>query len=450
MTPETRYARTSDGKHVAYQISGQGPVDVVFAPGWLSNVDLIWENEEIEPFLRHLSTWSRLILFDRRGTGLSDHLPDAPDLETMMDDVRAVMDAAGSDRAVLIGATISCALVSLFAATFPDRTSGVVMIHPVARVAQSADYPLGETEEYFLEETSQIESGWGTGGFERWFLKTVGDPRADDPAYIASTARYLRHSMSRGAALLQNWVWHATDFRHVLPAVHAPTLVIERRAAVLGHAEYVVDRMPSAELALLEGEPILPWLPGTERTAERIRRFVDGMKEEEADLQRVLATILFTDVVDSTRRASEMGDAGWGRVMDEHNRIVRANLARYQGREIKTTGDGFLATFDGPARAIRAAQSIVRGVERVGVDVRAGLHTGECQVSDDDVSGTAVAIAARVVGEAGPREVLVSRTVRDLVAGAGLSFQDRGEHELKGVPGTWQLFAAVTQEPADV
>jgi class 3 adenylate cyclase len=439
--PDTRYARTSDGTYVAYQIAGTGPVDLVFAPGWFSNVELAWEHAEISPFLRRLSAESRLILFDRRGNGLSDPIAEASTLDAMMEDVKAVMDAAGSERAVLVGLTITCASMAVFAATFPDRTLGVVLIHPTPRVAWSPEYPWGETEDYYLAETEQIAKGWGTGEFERWFLDHIGDPRANDALYVALTARYVRHSMSPGTSLLQNTVWRQTDYRHVLPAIHVPALIIDRRQDP-GLAKDLAATIPGARLVRLEHEPLPPWIPGSERAADEILRFVSQIREEESDLERVLATVLFTDVVGSTDRAAQLGDARWAELMESHNRVVRTHLARYRGREIKTVGDGFLAIFDGPARAIRCAQGVARAVEPLGLQVRAGLHTGELTVRYDDVEGLAVAIAARVMAAAGPGEVLVSNTVRDLVAGSGLSFQDRGERSLKGVPGEWRLFAA--------
>ncbi|MGH2463059.1 MAG: alpha/beta fold hydrolase [Candidatus Limnocylindria bacterium] len=446
MIPDTRYARTGDGSHVAYQVLGDGPVDIVFSPGWFSNVDLIWEHSEIEPFLRHLGRGHRLILFDRRGSGLSDAVSQAPALDTMMDDVRAVMDAAGSDRAVLVGLTIGCALMALFAASFPERALGLVLIHALPRVAWAEDYPWGETAEYHREETDHIEGGWGTGAFERWFMARVGDSRAEDPSYVAMTARYLRHSLTPGLAVLQNRVWIDADYRHVLPAIHVPTLVIDRRPnPAIGR--HLADLIPAAELLRLPDEPQLPWIPGSERAASAIERFVGAIRAEEVDLERVLATILFTDLVGSTDRAAQLGDAAWMGIVDEHNRIVRAHVARYRGREIKTLGDGFLITFDGPARAIRCAQSVVQAVQRMGVELRAGLHTGELTMQGDDVTGIAVAIGARVMSLARPSEVLVSSTVRDLVAGSGLTFEDRGRHRLKGVPGQWRVYA-VDQMPA--
>jgi class 3 adenylate cyclase len=363
----------------------------------------------------------------------------------MMDDVRAVMDAAGSERAILVGQTIGCGLMALFAASFPDRVLGLVLIQAMPRAAWAEGFPWGETAESHREETDRIEAGWGTGEFERWFLASLGDSRAEDPRYVAMTARYLRHSLTRGMAVLQNRVWIDTDYRHVLPAIHVPTLVVDRRPDPdLGR--HVARLIPGAELVRPTGEARLPWIPGSVQTASRISRFVAGITEEEVDLERVLATILFTDLVSSTTRAAQVGDAAWTSLLDEHNRIVRAQVARYRGREIKTMGDGFLLTFDGPARAIRCARGIVRAIEPLGIEMRAGLHTGEITMQGEDVSGIAVTIGARVMSAAAPGEILVSSTVRDLVAGSGLTFEDRGRHGLKGVPGQWQLYA-VGQEP---
>ena len=441
MIPDVQYAKTSDGAFVAYQVAGSGPVDVIFAPGWFSNLDLIWEQPEIEPFLTRLAQKNRLILFDRRGTGLSDAIPDGFDLDAMIEDVRAVMDAAESERAVLVGSSLSAGFMAVFAASFPEGTFGLVMIHALARSAWAPDYPWGETKEFHREETERSASGWGTGEFERWFLADVAhDPRADDPAYVARLARYTRNSMTRGAAVLSNRVWIQADYRHVLPSIHVPTLLVERRPDP-SISEHLAGAIPGAQIAHLVGEPRLPWVPGTTRTVDEIQRFIEEIREEEISLDRVLATVLFTDVVGSTERAAELGDARSGEALAEHNRIVRAALARYRGKEIKTLGDGFLATFDAPARAIRCAEAISRSSDRAGVPIRAGIHTGECTLEPGgDISGVAVAIAARVMSLAGPGEVLVSSTVKDLVAGSGLEFEDRGEHDLKGVPGRWRIF----------
>jgi class 3 adenylate cyclase len=439
-TPETRYARTEDGYHIAYQVAGEGPVDIVYIPGWFSNVDLIWEEPDIAPFLRRLARSARFIVFDRRGTGISDEVAEAPNLDAMLDDIRAVMDAAGSQRAVLVGVTVGAAIACLFAATYPERTLGLALIHSHARTAWAPDYPWGDTPEGHRDETDRIDRGWGTGEFERWFLGITG--QAEDAALVARAARYLRNSLTPRGAVIQNQTWIETDIRDVLPAVHVPALVFE----IAAHPEatrFLADRLPLAEVVSLPGEFRTPWVPGGERTAEAVDRFARDLHAEAAGLERVLATVLFTDIVDSTATSAEMGDARWRETREAHDRAVRANLARFRGREIKTMGDGFLATFDGPARAVRCATTISQAVRPLGIEVRAGVHTGEIELDGDDVAGVAVAIASRVSALAGSGEVWTSQTVKDLTAGSGLTYEDAGERELKGVPDRWHLYRVV-------
>jgi class 3 adenylate cyclase/pimeloyl-ACP methyl ester carboxylesterase len=435
--PETRYTLTEDGFHIAYQVAGDGPVDVVYIPGWFSNIDLMWDEPDIAPFLRRLTRSARLIVFDRRGTGISDEVSGAPHLDTMLDDIRAVMEAVGSERAVLVGVTVGAAIACLFAATYPEHTLGVALIHADARTAWAPDHPWGDTPEQHREETDLIDRGWGTGEFERWFLSGTGQP--DDPASIARTARYLRNSLRPRSAVLTNETWIQTDVRDVLPAVHVPALVFEKTRSP-EVSRFLADRLPLAQLVSLPGEFRTPWVPGGERTADELTRFARDLHAQAASLERVLATVLFTDIVDSTAKSAELGDARWRETREAHDRAVRANLARFRGREIKTLGDGFLATFDGPARAVRCAMNIVQAVRGVGVEVRAGVHTGEIELEGDDVAGLAVAIAARVSALAGSGEVWTSQTVKDLTAGSGLTYEDAGEHELKGVPDRWHLY----------
>jgi class 3 adenylate cyclase len=440
-TPETRYARTEDGYHIAYQVAGDGPVDIVYIPGWFSNVDLIWEQPDIAPFLRRLARSARLIVFDRRGTGISDEVAEAPNLDAMLDDIRAVMDAAGSQRAVLVGVTVGAAMACLFAATYPERTLGLALIHSHARTAWAPDYPWGDTPEEHRDETERIDRGWGTGEFERWFLGLTG--QAEDTAVVARAARYLRNSLTPRGAVIQNQTWIETDIRDVLPAVHVPALVFEI-AAYPEATRFLADRLPLAEVVSLPGEFRTPWVPGGERTAEEVDRFARDLHSEAAGLERVLATVLFTDIVDSTATSAELGDARWRETREAHDRAVRANLARFRGREVKTMGDGFLATFDGPARAVRCATTIAQAVRPLGVEVRAGVHTGEIELDGDDVAGLAVAIAARVSALAGSGEVWTSQTVKDLTAGSGLTYEDAGERKLKGVPDRWHLYRVVS------
>jgi class 3 adenylate cyclase len=437
--PETRYARTTDGMHIAYQVVGEG-ADFVYVAGWFSNVDLIWEQQDIAPFLRRLARSGRLIVFDRRGTGLSDDVAESPQLETMMDDIQTTMDAAGSDRAFLIGVTMGAALACLFAATYPERTLGLALIHGQARSARAPDYPWGETPEFHQEETERMDEGWGVGAFERWFVH--GTPHADDEAFIARTAKYLRHSMTPRAAVIQNQMWIETDVRDILPAVHVPALVFEGDRSAEATKD-LADRLPLAEIVRLPGQSRLPWVPGNEVAAESIQAFARTLLANELELDRTLATVMFTDIVGSTALAAALGDRAWRERRDVHDRAVRANIARYRGQEVKTLGDGFLVTFDGPARAVRCALAIMSAVGQQGIEVRAGLHTGEVEIDREDVSGIAVAIAARVGELARPNEVLVSRTVKDLVAGSSLTFEDGGEHELKGVPDRWRLYRVV-------
>jgi class 3 adenylate cyclase/pimeloyl-ACP methyl ester carboxylesterase len=439
--PETRYARTEDGFHIAYQVTGEGPVDLVYIPGWFSNVDLMWDEPEIAPFLRRLARSTRLIVFDRRGTGISDEVADAPNLDEMLDDIRAVMDATRSERAVLVGATVGAAIACLFAATYPERTLGIALIQSSPRTAEAADFPWGDTMEEYRDETDRIDAGWGTGEFERWFLGTAAR-QPDDDAAVARAARYLRNGMTPRSAVLANEMWIQTDVRDVLPAVHVPALVFEmtRQPEI---SRYLVDHLPLGELVSLPGEFRTPWTPGGERTVDELLRFAHRVHAQASGLDRVLATVLFTDIVDSTATSAALGDARWRETRVAHDRAVRAHLARFRGREVKTLGDGFLATFDGPARAVQCATAIAQAVRPLGIEVRAGVHTGEIELDGDDVAGLAVAIAARVAATAGAGEVLTSQTVKDLTAGSGLTYEDAGERELKGVPDRWRLYRVV-------
>jgi len=341
---------------------------------------------------------------------------------------------------VLVGVTVGAAIACLFAATYPERTLGLALIHSHARTAWAPDYPWGDTPEEHQDETERIDRGWGTGEFERWFLGLTG--QAEDGALVARAARYLRNSLTPRGAVIQNRTWIETDVRDVLPAVHVPALVFEI-AAYPEATRFLADRLPLADVVSLPGEFRTPWVPGGERTAEEVDRFARDLHAEAAGLERVLATVLFTDIVDSTATSAKLGDVRWRETREAHDRAVRANLARFRGREIKTMGDGFLATFDGPARAVRCATTIAQAVRPLGIEVRAGVHTGEIELDGDDVAGLAVAIAARVSALARPGEVWTSQTVKDLTAGSGLTYEDAGERELKGVPDRWHLYRVV-------
>ncbi len=443
--PETRYAKTVDGVHIAYQVFGEGTVDLVYVSGWISNVDLNWTSPDYARFLRRIASFSRLIIFDKRGVGLSDRVPDKelPDLETRMDDLVAVMDAVGSSRAIMFGESDGGPLCALFAATYPDRVLGLVMHGPDVRAAWAPDAPWGMTSEDFRAEVENIERGWGTGRFERGFLQEMAPSMVGDEDFLKWTTTYFRQSASPGAAMALNRMWYAIDIRDVISAVGVPTLILNRSSATLNPVEetrYLAERMPTAEYVELPGADHLPWVGDQDALLERVERFVSSTRDEEVELDRVLATVLFTDIVDSTAQGAALGDKAWSEVRAQHDQIVRAGLARFRGREIKTMGDGFLATFDGPARGVRCAETVANGVKPLGIEIRAGLHTGEVVFEGDDVVGLGVAIGARVGAKAGPSEVLVSRTVKDLVAGSGLIFEDAGEHELKGVPDRWHLY----------
>lgn len=451
--PEIRYARTVDELHIAYQVVGHGSVDLVFVPPWISVLDLQWEDEAFARFLRRLTAFGRLIVFDKRGTGLSDRVSNelSPDLETRMDDVRAVMDSAGSDRAAILGLLDGGHLAALFAATNPERTSALILWGSSARGAWAPDYPWGMTLEGFEEQNRQIEAGWGTTDFVRWVISRDQPSSVGDEAYVRWLARCFRHGASPGAALALNRMWFDTDVRSILPMIRVPTLVLNRKeAAIRGkpahlaaeESRVLAGSIPGARLVELPGSDFWPWLGDSESAVAEIQEFVTGSRAE-LEPDRVLATVLFTDIVGSTRKASELGDRRWRELLTDHRELVRAELDRFRGREMGTAGDGFLATFDGPARAVRCAMAIRGPLEDIGIRIRAGVHTGEVELMGDDIGGIAVHIGARVAAMAGPGEVLVSSTVKDLVAGSGLEFEDRGEHELKGVPDLWHLYRVV-------
>jgi class 3 adenylate cyclase len=438
-TPETRYARSGE-VHIAYQVFGEGDFDLVLVPGFTTHVELVWEYPPIARFMEGMASFARVITFDRRGSGLSDPVPNAPTLEQRMDDVRAVMDAAESERAALVGISEGVAMSILFAATYPLRVQALVLTGGLARSTYAEDYPWGAPIEALAESGSElILPHWGDGSL----IEISSPSQADDPEARAFYGRLERASASPGmlAALAQMFI--DLDVREIVPSVHAPTLILHRvhdRLVNVRHGRWLAEHMPNARLIELEGDDHTFWFEGTEEWLGEVQEFLTGSRAAPAT-DRVLATVLFTDIVDSTRRAAELGDQRWREVLEQHHRLVRAALDRFSGREVKSIGDGFLATFDGPARAIRCADAILAASEASGMQVRAGLHTGECEVMGEDIGGIAVHIAARVSAQAGPGEVLVSRTVKDLVAGSGLEFTDRGAHELKGVPDTWQLYA---------
>ena len=442
--PETRYAKTADGVYIAYQAVGNGPLDLVLVC-YLLHIEHIWTWPVAASFLRRLATFSRLILFDRRGTGMSDHLiskDQQVSIDAQMDDIRAVMDATGSERAVLLSIG-QFSTASVFAATFPERTVGLVGYGAAARTAWAPDYPWGATPESWAEEVAQVGVDWGSFDDTRTGAELIWPEALDDEEAIRDMAAFWRHAGAPGDALAWREVDWATDVREILPSIRVPTAIVHRTGDPIlpsQHATYLADHIPGAKLIELEGSHF--WWK--DDLADAIAAFVGQLQAEAAELDRVLATVMFTDIVGSTERTSALGDRAWREHLADHDRIVRGSLARYRGREIKTLGDGFLATFDGPARAVRCALAITSAVRDLGIDVRIGLHTGEIELEGDDVRGIAVDIGARVSALAEPAQVLVSSTVKDLVAGSGLSFEDRGEHELKGVPERWRLYQVLS------
>jgi len=438
MPPQTRYAKSGDVS-IAYQVVGEGPRDLVLVPGWISNVEVFWEEPSAVRFLESLARFSRVILFDKRGTGLSDRVPDMPGLETRMDDVRAVMDAAGSERAALFGYSEGGPLCVLFAATYPDRASALITHGSYARRIRSSDspwMPSAEEWERFIESTVR---GWGgpVGLAER------APSRMRDQAFVQWWARFTRMSASPASSAQVLRMNAQIDVRHVLPSVRVPTLLLHPtgdRVVPVEASRYMAEHIPGAKLVELPGIDHLPFADNAEHVLREIRSFL-GELPTEAEPDRVLATVVFADIVGSTEQAVALGDRRWRELLGGFHTAVRREVGRFRGREIDSAGDGVLAAFDGPARAVRAACAVGEAVRPLGVTVRAGVHTGECEVLGSKLAGIAVHIGARVASVAGPDEVLVSSTVRDLVAGSGLAFADRGLHTLKGVPGDWHLFA---------
>jgi pimeloyl-ACP methyl ester carboxylesterase/class 3 adenylate cyclase len=442
-TPETKYAKSGD-VHIAYQTVGKGSPDLVLVPGWVSHVEYAWEEPSFSYFLRRLASFSRLILIDRRGTGLSDRVTDLPTLEQRMDDVRAVMDAAGSERATVVGISEAGPMCLLFAATYPVRTAALILCGTFARWLRAPDYPIGLPAETLGKFLEWAEETWGTGAAS---AEHFAPSRADDEAFRRSWARFERLAVSPAGMKSLLRMLQETDARHTLPLIRVPTLIIHRqgdRVARVAGARYVAERIPGAKYVELPGIDHFPWVGNTDAIVDEIEEFVTGVRQRpEAD--RVLATVMFTDIVGATERAAALGDRRWRDLLERHHAVVREQLAQFRGREIDTAGDGFLAAFDGPARGIRCACAVVREVHRLGLEIRAGLHTGECEVVGEKLAGIAVHLGARVAALAEAGEVFVSATVKDLVAGSGIAFEDRGTQILKGVPGEWRLYAVTSR-----
>lgn len=433
--PDTRYAKSGD-LSIAYQVTGGGPRDLVFVPGFISNLDDAWENPNQTHFFSRLAGFSRLIRFDKRGTGLSDRVSGVANLEDRMDDVRAVMDAVGSERAALFGVSEGGPMSLLFAATYPERASALVLYGTYAR------HPT-LTPEILPQHLEIIDRAWGTGEYIARFMAPQG---TFDETARRAIARAERQGASPSAvsAILQ--MNAEIDARHILPTIRTPTLVLHRigdMRITIDAGQYIASHVPGAKLVTLPGTNHMIWTERDiiDRVVDEVEEFLTGYRAD-AEQDRVLATVMFTDIVDSTKRAAALGDRMWRTLLERHDEIVRQQLSRFRGREVKHTGDGFLATFDGPARGVRCASAIADTMQPLGLAVRGGLHTGEIELKGDDIGGIAVNIAARVAAMAGPNETLVSSTVRDLVAGSGLRFDDRGFHELKGVPEQVHLYSA--------
>jgi pimeloyl-ACP methyl ester carboxylesterase len=442
--PETGYARSGDAS-IAYQVTGEGPFDVVFIPPFLTHVELVWTTS-FAASLNHLSSICRLIRFDKRGTGMSDRVTGAPTLETRMDDARAVMDAVGCSRAAFFGSSEGAAMSLLFAATYPERTAALVLRSAYPRTMWAPDYPWGRNEDDFRRE---VDRDLGLFRSRQEALEAVRSRglRFDDEDEAQQWVNYLRWSGSPGAVEALAAMNKEIDVRHVLPAIRVPTLVLhgtQDAIVPIEVARYVADRIPGATLVEVSAGHLATGLAAMEMNRE-IESFLTGIWEgggwEEVEPDRVLATVLFTDIVSSSEKAASLGDRAWRGLLEQHHSLVRRQLTRFRGKEVDTAGDGFLASFDGPARAIRCACAINDAVSDLGLEVRAGLHTGECELVEGKVAGIAVHTGARVASHAEPGEVLVSSTVKDLVAGSGLSFEDRGVRDLKGIPGEWKLFA---------
>ena len=439
MPPETRYAKSGD-IHIAYQVTGDGPIDLVYVPTWISHVEHLWEEPRVARFFERLASFARLILFDRRGSGLSDPAP-APALEEQMDDVLAVLDAVGSERAALFAQLEGGGMATMFAATHPERTGALVLFAAWARIVYDEGYEWANAPEARAQLVEELTTGWGTK--ER--LPGLAPSVAEEPRFQEWFAKLQRLGASPGVARRMFEVVGSYDVRPVLPTIRVPTLVMNRADDPQidpRHSRYLAEHIPDARYLELEGGDSLAVFEDGDAVVDEIEEFLTGDRHRR-EPDRVLATVLFTDIVGSTKRAAELGDRRWRELLHEHDSLVRRELERFRGRFVKSTGDGVLATFDGPARGIRCAGRVVECVRELGLELRAGLHTGESEVIGDDVGGLAVHIGARVSQAAGPGEVLVSSTVKDLVVGSGLEFDDRGTRELRGVPGEWRLFAVV-------
>jgi class 3 adenylate cyclase len=446
--PDTHYVETVDGVYIAYQVLGEGEIDIVFAGPFISNVDTAWELGGWGELFRGIAALGRLIIFDRRGSGLSDR-PNEPGslaLEVGMNDLRAVLDATGSERPVLFGFEDGAMLAAMFAASNPDRASALIMFSAWAKGQRSPDYPWAWSPEEGETWVTRVKADWGTEDFVRALLSEDADDNRLDANFVRGFARYIRSCASPGAVLALDRMHQQIDARPILRTLSVPTLSLKRAddpERSREEAEYITSLIPGARLVELAGKEHRPFLGDVNEIVRAVGEFVHEVRTEEADFDRFLASVLFTDVVQSTSRAAELGDQRWRELLERHHAIVRAMLVRYRGTEVGTAGDGFFSTFDGPARAVRCAEQIVRSLEPTGLEIRAGVHTGEVQIIDGKIGGLGVVIGARIGSLAGPSEILVSQTVKDLVAGSGLMFEDAAEHDLKGVPDRWRLYRVI-------
>jgi DNA-binding SARP family transcriptional activator/pimeloyl-ACP methyl ester carboxylesterase len=440
---EVSYARSGDIR-IAYQVVGDGPVDLVLVHGWVCTFQPGWEYPKLAAFYRRLASMGRLILFDKRGTGLSDRVSPEhlPDLETRMDDVRAVLDSVGSERAVLLGISEGGPMSALFAATHPERTVALILMGSFARELWAPDYHSGVSAEDLRRRLALLdEDDWASAATRDWVGRVAPDTLSDAAA-LRWYASYVRRGASPGAAKALRLMNAEIDVRGLLPTISVPTLVLHRaHESWRDGSRYMGEHIPSARVIELPGNDHLPWEGDADASLDEIERFLAAV-DDAAEPDRVLATLLFTDIVGSTSKAAELGDRAWHDLLTKHHRLVRAQLARFRGREVDMAGDGVFATFDGPARAVRCASAIANGLEALGLDVRAGVHTGEIEQTNGSVRGIAVHITARIAAAASPGQVVVSSTVKDLVSGSGITFEERGEQELDGVPGAWRLFVA--------
>jgi class 3 adenylate cyclase len=438
MGTATRYARSGD-LHIAYQVAGEGPLDIVYVPTWIGQIEVLVEEPTIAAFLDRICRFARIISFDRRGSGLSDPWQGAPTLEDQIDDVLAVMRAAGSERAAVLGTLEGGPLAMNFAASHPDRVSELVLYASFSRTRWAPDYDWPPDDHTRDAHMAAVVEQWGQGAV----ASGIAPSRIGDPAFLQWAGKMERYAASPGTIRKIFDFIGQTDVRHVLPTIRVPTLILHRREDTfldVRHSRYLAEHIPNARYVELEGTDNLFAVGDAEAVFGEIEEFLTGARHQR-EPDRVLATVMFTDIVGSTERAAELGDSSWRSLLERHDMLVKREIERHRGRYVQSTGDGVLATFDGPARAIRAATSIEAAVRELGVEIRSGLHTGEVEVIGKDVGGLAVHIGARVMGKAGAGEVLVSSTVKDLVVGSGIDFEERGEHELKGIPGGWRLFS---------